>query len=53
MKSRFLANISHELRTAMNGVLGMTSLLLDTDLTPEQREFAEIADQSAGALMVT
>jgi PAS domain S-box-containing protein len=52
MKSQFLANMSHEFRTPMNGVLGMISLLLDTDLTPEQREFAEIADQSAGALMV-
>ena len=40
MKSAFLANVSHEVRTPMNGVIGMTELLLDTDLSDEQREYA-------------
>ena len=50
-KSRFLATTSHELRTPMNGVLGMIGLLLDTELTPEQRSYASTADSSARALL--
>lgn len=51
-KTEFLANISHELRTPMNGVLGLTDLLLDTSLDQEQHEYAAMVHGSAQALLV-
>mgnify|MGYP003333594135 FL=1 len=50
-KAAFLATISHELRTPMNGVIGMTSLLMDTALAPEQRSYADTIRQCGEALL--
>lgn len=50
-KDMFLANVSHEMRTPMNGIIGMSELILNTPLNEEQREFLSLVKSSANSLL--
>jgi signal transduction histidine kinase len=51
LKSQFLSNISHEIRTPINGILGLVNLLADSELNAEQRECAEMLKASTDWLV--
>ncbi len=51
IKDDFLANVSHEIRNPMNGIIGMMHVLLDSDLNEDQKKYSQIVYNSARALL--
>lgn len=51
LRNEFLSNISHEVRTPMNAIMGMTDLALATELTPKQRHYLERVHEAASSLL--
>jgi len=51
LKTKFLANVGHEFRTPMNGILGFIELMQQTDLDKKQMEYVEMISQSSKSLM--
>jgi two-component system, sensor histidine kinase and response regulator len=49
--SEFLANMNHEVRTAMNSIIGMTDAVLATELSPDQRHDLSLVKDSANSLL--
>lgn len=45
IKNKFIANISHELKTPVNGIMGMAASLQETELTPQQQEYVDVINQ--------
>ena len=52
-KSAFIANVSHEVRTPLNGILGMARILRETQLDDEQRDCLKVLEDSGGVLLAT
>jgi signal transduction histidine kinase/DNA-binding response OmpR family regulator len=50
-KSEYLENMSHDIRTSMNGIVGMTSLVMETNLTSEQEQYLEMVNTSVDRLL--
>ena len=51
-KQQFLSNMSHEIRTPMNAIIGFTKVVLNTELTPKQKEYLQAIKMSGDALIV-